>query len=119
VRTGGTLEEIDAILERGGDVDDVLRSVVAALVDPGGCAWAGILFSEDGELVLGPEAGAPGAEGAERTRIPVLYGGARVAELVADDCDDPALLESVARRISELCLVGWDTGGVPWPEEAG
>ena len=35
-------------------------------------------------------------------------------ELVADGCDDPALLEWVAPLISLYCLVGWDTGGVPW-----
>jgi hypothetical protein len=113
--TAAALAEIDAILERGGDVDDVLRAVVAALVDPGGCTWAGILFSEEGELVLGPEAGTPGTA---RAQVPVLYEGTRVAGLVGDGCHDPALLEAVAGRISELCLVGWDTGGVPWPEEA-
>ena len=37
----------------------MLRAVVAALVERGGCAWAGILFAENGELVLGPEAGEP------------------------------------------------------------
>jgi hypothetical protein len=112
--TAAALAEVDAILDRGGDVDDVLRSVVAALVDPGGCAWAGILFAEAGDLVLGPEAGTPGPQ---RAQVPVVYEGTRVAELVADGCDEPALLEAVAGRISELCLVGWDTGGVPWPEE--
>ena len=53
------LETIGAIVDHGGDVDDVLRRVVAALVEAGGCAWAGILFAEDGELVLGPQAGQP------------------------------------------------------------
>ena len=40
-----------------GEADDILRAVVSALVEPGGCGWAGILFVEGGELVLGPEAG--------------------------------------------------------------
>ena len=37
-----------------------------------------------------------------------------VADLAAEGCDDPALLERVAALIPEHCLVGWDTGGVPW-----
>ena len=55
--SAGALEAIDRILNRGGEADDVLRAVVAALVERGGCSWAGILFAEEGELVLGPEAG--------------------------------------------------------------
>ena len=46
------LAEIEAIVERGGDADDVLRQVVAALARR--YSWAGILFVEDGELLLGP-----------------------------------------------------------------
>jgi hypothetical protein len=90
--------------------------VVAVLVERGGCAWAGILFSEQGELVLGPEAGAQ--EPAERAQVPVLYQGARVAELVADGCGDLPFLERVAVLISAHCLVGWDTGGAPWDATA-
>jgi hypothetical protein len=108
----GTLDAIDRILNRGEDVDDVLREVVTALVEPGGCSWAGILFSEQGELVLGPQAGEPAPHG--RVQIPVVYNGDRVAELVVDGCDDRAFLERVAVLISAHCLVGWDTGGVPW-----
>jgi hypothetical protein len=74
--------------------------------------WAGILFSEEGELVLGPQAGWQRPE--RRTQVPVVYEAAHVAELVADGCDDPALLERVALMISTHCLVGWDTGGAPW-----
>jgi hypothetical protein len=37
-----------------------------------------------------------------------------VAELVADGFDDLASLERVATIVSPYCLVGWDTGGVPW-----
>ena len=108
----GALDAIDRILNRGGDVDDVLREVVGALVERGGCTWAGILFSEQGELVLGPQTGEPDPDA--RVQVPVVYNGDRVAELVADGCDDRAFLERVATLISAHCLVGWDTGGVPW-----
>ena len=67
--TSGALEAIDRILNRGADADDVLREVVAALVERGGCAWAGILFSEQGELVLGPQAGEPRPN--DRVQIPL------------------------------------------------
>lgn len=104
--------EIDRILTDGGDADDVLRAIVATLVTSGGCAWAGILFREEDELVLGPEAGAPRPE--DRLRVPVTFGTTTIAELVADGCPDEALPRHVAPLISEYCLVAWDTGGVPW-----
>jgi hypothetical protein len=110
------LEAVDRAIGRGGDADDVLRAVVAALVTEGGCDWAGILFVENGELVLGPEAGAQRAEA--RAQVPVEFQGDRIAELVADGCDDPEALDRVAARIAEWCLVGWDTGGVPWDPDA-
>jgi hypothetical protein len=112
----GVLAAVDGILEEDGDPDDALREVVSALVEHG-CRWAGILFAEGGELVLGPEAGTPSPDG--RAHTPVVYEGARVAELVTDGCDDQALLEQVAARISTHCLVGWDTGGTPWEEATG
>jgi hypothetical protein len=110
--TDGAIEAVRAVLDGGSDADDALRAVVDLLVARGGCAWAGILFVENGELALGPEAGdqRPG----DRTRVPVVYDGDRVAELVADGCDDPTLLERVAPLIAAYCLVGWDTGGAPW-----
>ncbi len=110
--SSGAIEAVERVLNRGGDVDDVLRDVVEALVERGGCAWAGILFVEDGELVLGPQAGEPKPDA--RTQLPVIFQGDHVAELVADGCDDRAFLERVALIVSPYCLVGWDTGGVPW-----
>jgi hypothetical protein len=106
------LAAVEQTLDRGGEPDDALRGVVQALVERGGCAWAGILFREEGEYALGPEAGHP--RPAERTQLPVVFQGDHVADLVVDGCDDRALLERVAVLISAYCLVGWDTGGVPW-----
>ena len=108
----GGLEAIGRILDAGGDADDILRAVVRALVEDGGCAWAAILFAEGDDLVPGPEAGEP--DPGLRLQLPVAYEGARVAELVVDGCDDSAFLERVAQLISPYCLVGWDTSGVPW-----
>jgi hypothetical protein len=110
------IDAVDRAIEQGGDADDVLRAVVAALVAEGGCDWAGILFVENGELVLGPEAGVQRSEA--RIQVPVEFQGDRVAELVADGCGDAAALAAVASQIAEWCLVGWDTGGVPWDPDA-
>jgi hypothetical protein len=96
----------------GEDPDDVLRDAMTALVEQGGCAWAGILFVEDGALVLGPSAGEP--EPASRSQLPVVFQRDRVAELVADGCGDQDFLDRVATLLAPYCLVGWDTGGVPW-----
>ena len=104
--------QIDAIVERGGDADDILRDVVAALA--GRYAWAGILFVEDGDLVLGPAAGEP--DPATRTQVPVTFNGDRIAELAADGApeEDRTFLERVAGLVAVQCLVGWDTGGEDW-----
>ena len=65
----GPLEALDRVLNRGGDADDVLRAVVEIVAGP--FAWAGILFREDGRLVLGPQAGEPDESRAdERCRSP-------------------------------------------------
>jgi hypothetical protein len=108
------LAAIDRILERGGDADDILRQVVAALHHEAGYAWAGIFFLEDGELSLGPHAGTP--EESRRTSVPVTWQGDRVAELAIDDApeEDRMFLERVAVLVSGHCLVGWDTGGESW-----
>lgn len=103
---------LDDILSRGEDADDALRGVVEALVAQAGCAWAGILFVEGDELVLGPHAGEP--DPGLRLQVPVAYEGSRVAELVVDGCNEPGFLAVVAARIAEYCLVGWDTAGEPW-----
>ena len=67
------LEAVDASSIEAGDADDVLRAVVGALVaDEGGCDWAGILFVENGELVLGPEAGDAAAP-RRASSVPVVF----------------------------------------------
>jgi hypothetical protein len=76
------------------------------------CAWAGIFFVEDENLVLGPEAGSP--DPGRRTTVPVVWRGTRVAELAADGAVGAGELETVAAGIADLCLVGWDTGGEVW-----
>ena len=110
----GALEAVDRILNQGGDADDILRQVVSVLHEKAGYAWAGIVFLEDGELVLGPQAGTPNES--RRTTVPVTWQGDRVAELAIDDApeEDRMLLERVAVLVSGHCLVGWDTGGESW-----
>ena len=107
-----TPEQIEAIVARGGDADEILRDLVAALADR--YAWAGISFVEDGELVLGPHAGAP--DESSRLRVPVTFQGDRIAELAVDDApeEDRTFLERVAELAAGHCLVGWDTGGEAW-----
>jgi hypothetical protein len=107
---------VERILEASTDADDALRAVVEALVADGACDWAGILFVEEGRLVLGPSAGEE--RPAARVQTPVVFGSDRVADLVADGCGDTAFLERVAQLIAPYCLVGWDTGGVPWDPAA-
>ena len=108
----GALEAVDRILNRTGDADDVLREVVAVLVERGGCAWAGIAFVEEGSLVLGPHAGS--TDEARRERVEIAYRGDKVGELWADGAPDRAVLERVAVLVSAHVLLGWDTGGERW-----
>lgn len=110
----GALEAIDRIVSAGGDADDVLRRVVAALHGQAGYPWAGIFFVEEDDLALGPEAGTP--VGQSRTHVPVAWQGVRVAELAVDGAPpaDVAFLARVAALVAGHCLVGWDTGGEPW-----
>jgi hypothetical protein len=112
--TSDALVAVEAIVEQGGDADDVLRRVVAALHERGGYAWAGLFFVEGGSLALGPHAGLP--DEPRRTRVPVLWQGVEIAELAVDGAPPEASesLERVAALVAGHCLVGWDTGGEPW-----
>ena len=109
--------KLDGILESGRDADDVLRAVVAAILDGvPHLTWVGIAFMEEGRLELGPEAG--GGDGEEQRAL-VTFEGAPVAELIVrrtETADDRPFLERVATLVSPYCLVGWDTQGVPWSD---
>jgi hypothetical protein len=110
------LEAIERILERGGDPDDVLRGVTEVLhrLYP----YAAIAFVEENQLAPGPRQGTP-QEPLER--LDIAFRDGKVAELhVAPPPtrdEERAFLERVGLLISPHCLVGWDTGGEPWPEE--
>jgi len=111
----GALDAVERILNRGGEADDVLREVTAALHDRAGYAWAAIRFVESNELVLGPSAGdEPDAARSLR----VEYRGREIARLegapsLADRGEDE-FLQRVATLVSPYCLVGWDTHGERW-----
>lgn len=113
----GALDSVERILNRGGDADDVLREVVAAIHERiPHFGRVGIAFMEDGRLVLGPEAGS--GEG-EELRALVTFEGAPVAELVVRRTgagEDQPFLDRAATLVSPYCLVGWDTQGVPWAD---
>jgi putative methionine-R-sulfoxide reductase with GAF domain len=113
VTEAGALDAIDRILNRGGDADDVLREVVDVLpAQVPGVAWAGVFFSEGGELVPGPAAGD--SDEGRRVHVPVAYRGECVGELAIDGEAGPAFLERVATLISAHVLIGWDTRGERW-----
>jgi hypothetical protein len=95
------------------DADDVLRTAVAELAET--FDWVGIAFVEQDALVLGPATGPPPEQTFD---VPVVYDGARVAELRVAPADvspeQRASLERTAEALAPYCLVGWDTGGEAW-----
>ena len=115
-------EAADRILNVGGDADDVLREVVAAVQSRvPGYVWVGISFVDGGTLLLGPWAGEQrAADALPPVRVPIRFQGTKVAELgvagPAPDDDEQVALERLATLVSAHCLVGWDTGGSPWAE---
>ena len=108
----GSLEAVDRVVGEGGDADDVLRAVVAALAAEPDIAWAGIEFLEAGELVLGPSAGS--SDKTRRRVTTIAYRDESVGELVIDGVAEQSSLDRVAVLISEYVLLGWDTGGNAW-----
>jgi L-methionine (R)-S-oxide reductase len=104
----GALDELEAILERGGDADDVLREVVSFLQDRfAHYSWVGIYLVEGDDLVLGPWRGP---EATEHVRIPVGQGicGAAAAsgrtEIVDDVNADPRYLACFPSTRSEIVV---------------
>ena len=105
-------KEVELIASAGDEADDVLRAVVRTLVERGGARWAGILFAEGDDFVLGPQAGEPGQ--GRRLYVPVIYEGEQIGVLVADGARSVRVLERVAELVSTHVLLGWDTGGEWW-----
>jgi hypothetical protein len=110
--SSGGLETVHRIVGQGGEADDVLRAVVAALAAEPGISWAGIRLLEAGELVLGPSAGSP--DETRRTTTAIVYRGEPVGDLLVDGVADRESLEAVATSLSAYALLGWDTGGSTW-----
>jgi hypothetical protein len=106
------LDELERILEREGEPDDVLREATRALAGSSGIAWAGIAFLDDGKLALGPSAGEP--DPSQRVSVPIAFQGAPVGELWVDGDAERVLLEKIADRLSGHVLIGWDTRGETW-----
>ncbi len=105
-------EAVRRIVEQEGEVDDILRAVVASVASSPEISWAGIAFAEDDTLRLGPVDGEPNAE--RRERVPIAYEGAVVGELWADGAVQRDELERIAALIGPYVLLGWDTGGEKW-----
>ena len=94
----------------------MLRRVVATLHEQAGYAWAGILFVEEDDLALGPEAGAPAGLPRSPGTCPSRgrASALRSSPPKAAPPADAAFLARVAALVAGHCLVGWDTGGEPW-----
>jgi hypothetical protein len=103
---------LERSVEQGLEADDVLRTVVAALLQEPAVCWAGIAFVEDRELRLGPAAGT--ADESRRTRAQVSFHGTPVAEIWVDGDIDRKQLDRVATLVAPYALIGWDTGGERW-----
>jgi GAF domain-containing protein len=102
------LEAIGAIVEAGGDADEVLRRVVSILhARFEHYSWVGIYFVEGDELVLGPWEG-PQATEHVRIRVGVGICGAAAAsgetEIVDDVESDPRYLACFASTRSEIVV---------------
>jgi L-methionine (R)-S-oxide reductase len=104
----GALDAVDRLINRGGDADDLLRTVVGVLHDRFlYYSWVGIYFVEGDDLVLGPW---EGPQATEHVRIPVGQGvcGAAAAsgetEVVDDVNADPRYLSCFASTRSEIVV---------------
>jgi len=103
-----SLAEIDAVIARETEVDEIVRQTVDILHDRvAHYSWVGIYFVEEGDLVLGPWRGP---EATEHVRIPVGQGvcGAAAAsgetEIVDDVNADPRYLACSIETRSEIVV---------------
>ncbi len=110
--SAAALVAIDRIVGASEDADEVLRDTVRVLSEEPSISWAGIAFSEGGELTVGPAAGIP--HEARRQRTTITYQGVPVGELWVDGEADSAFLSRVAELLAAHVLIGWDTGGEAW-----
>lgn len=110
--SAAALDEVARIVADGGDADDVLRAVVAALAAEPAVAWAGISFLDEGALVPGPAAGEPDPR--RRVAVDVTYQGEPVGAIAMDGDVDAPFLARVASLVATHVLLGWDTGGESW-----
>jgi hypothetical protein len=110
--------DVQAIVDGGGEADDILRASLAAVHEAAGAPWSAIAFVEEREMVVGPLVGrAPEAGPEPALTVPIVYRGETVAGLWFGS-ETPRELDSELSRVAALlapyCLVGWDTGGEHW-----
>jgi hypothetical protein len=101
VSASGVLEAVERIIDRGADPKDVLQAAVTTIVERGGAKWAAVLFSDEGELIVGPHDGV--AEPGERRSSPIVFEGAHLGELAVDGLDDQPLIERIAVLVAPYC----------------
>ena len=105
-------ETVEEAVAAGGDADEILLRVIAALHEELG-RFVRISFVEEGSLAPGPAAGTQ----TTTTAVPITFQGGHVADLEAGGeltAGDRALLEHAATLLAPYALVGWDTGGEEW-----
>lgn len=90
----GALEAVERILNRGGEPEDVVHAVLAAL-HARGVAWATVQLSDEGRLVDGPSVG----RGPEGIVSAVVFESTKIGSLELS-AGDRAFVERVAVLIS-------------------
>jgi hypothetical protein len=107
-----TIETLERLLASDRDADNALRAAVEVLVSEPGIEWAGVVFVEGEDLVLGPSAGV--ADDDRRVRVPISFQDAKVDELWIDGTAEEELLRRATDLLSAHVLIGWDTQGGAW-----
>ena len=121
---GSALAAVQTVVASELEADVVLRRSVETIHE---CIreadWVGLSFVEEGRLVLGPQAGDRPEPPVSQVHAAISYRGKAIGELAAASSRAAAfttahdeLLVPIAEVLSDHCLVGWDTGGVPWDE---